>query len=196
MTVSFPAPNIGDGWMPAFGVAAAEDALGHDELIDWCIALLTGTANADRPAPSLRWLAGAAAGSDSNRDYWARKELEHWPRVWASRALRYVCNQRAAVAVFGGLDDREWRVREHCCAIAGLRELADAADRLAELTREDREAKPRVRLAAVRALALVGDHEYAQAIRRAVNTDPDPKVSEAAEQALHTASQRLDRQIG
>lgn len=192
MTVSFPTPNIGDGWMPAFGLAVADDVLGHEVLIDWCVSLLTEKAGgADRLTPSLRWLAGDAAGSDFNRNRWSREDLAYWPRVWAARGLRYVWDDRAAPAVITGLYDRAWRVREHCCAITGFRELADAADRLAELTDPDQEDNVRVRLAAVKALALVGEHEHAAAISRAV--DSEPKVSAAAKDALHVLAERLDR---
>ncbi len=181
--------------MPSSGVLAAEDSLGHDVLVDWCLALLTGAAGgADRKTPSLRWIGGPAAGTDCDRHHWARSDLNYWPRVWAARALRYAWDDRAAGPVIAGLDDDAWRVREHCCAVVGLRELADAADRLAELTDPDQEDAPRVRTAAVKALAQVGEFEHGDALQRAM-IDPDRKVRDAADAALERLAERIDRPL-
>lgn len=123
-----------DPWTPSAGVRAAEAALGRSVLIDWCLDLLTGRVpGADPTSPSLRWIGGDAAGTDLHRDHWARPDLDYWPRVWAARALRYVWEAVAEPAVIAGFDDPAWRVREHCCALAGSHQIADAADRLAAL---------------------------------------------------------------
>lgn len=195
MAGPFPTPNVGDGWTPAFGVLAAEQSLGHDELIDWCLSLLDGsTAGSDPATPSLRWIGGEAAGTDAARDYWAGDELGYWPRVWAARALRYVWDERAAAAVTAALADDAWRVREHAATVAGLREIADAAGRLAALADPDREQTPRVRVAAVRALALVGEYEQVPAVRQA-RSDPAAAVRETAERTLRDLAERLDRPL-
>lgn len=194
MAPGWPTPDLGDRWTPTSGVRAAERALGRTALVDWCVELLTGrVAGADPSTPSLRWIGGAAAGTDAHRDYWARPEMAYWPRVWAARALRYVWQPSCASAVVAGLDDAAWRVREHCCALAGAHEIADAADRLAALG-SDIEQTPRVRAAAVKALAAVGEYEHAAAIKVALD-DPEPAVREAAERALRLLADRLDRPL-
>lgn len=196
MAGTFPAPTIDDGWRPASGVMAAQDALGHDVLIDWCIALLRrDVEGADPRTPSLRWIGGRAAGSDAERRYWARDDLTYWPRAWAARALRYVWDDSAARPVIDALADDAWRVREHCCTVVRLRELADAAEKVATLTDPRREATLRVRLAAVRALAVVGEFEHADALRQAI-FDPEPRVSDAAGTAIRVLAERLDRNLG
>lgn len=194
MTSRWPVPLVDDDWTPATGVHAAAAALGRQTLIDWCIDVLTCSASgADPSTPSLRWIGGAAAGTDEHRDYWASPKVAYWPRVWAARALRYVWESDAEHAVLAGLRDEAWRVREHCCALAGAHEIADAADRLADLA-SDVDQTLRVRLAAITALAEVAEFEQTEAIRDAV-TDPAAAVREAAERALQRLSQRLDRPL-
>ncbi|MGI8417074.1 MAG: HEAT repeat domain-containing protein [Nakamurella sp.] len=194
MTSRWPVPLVDDDWTPATGVHAAAAALGRQTLIDWCIDVLTGSALGVDPAtPSLRWIGGAAAGTDEHRDYWAGPKVAYWPRVWAARALRYVWESDAEHAVLAGLRDEAWRVRERCCALAGTHEIADAAGRLAELTSEVDQTL-RVRLAAITALAEVAEFEQADAISRAV-TDPVPAMRQAAEQSLRRLSERLDRRL-
>lgn len=196
MARSFPTPTIDDGWTPAAGVMTARQELGHDVLIDWCVALLMREVEGSDPGtPSLRWIGGAAAGSDAERHHWARDDQAYWPRVWAARALRYAWSDSVARPVIDALADDSWRVREHCCAVVQMRELADAAEKLAALTDPHHEPTPRVRLAAVKALAVVGEFEHADALRQAT-FDPDPKVGDAAGAALRVLADRLDRPLG
>lgn len=186
-------PLVDVDWTPATGVHTAAAALGRTALLDWCIAVLTGrVVGADPSTPSLRWIGGAAAGTDEHRDYWARPTVAYWPRVWAARALRYEWEPDAERAVLAGLQDDAWRVREHCCALAGGHEIADAAATLAVLAATDQTL--RVRRAAITALAEVGEVEQADAIRDAL-TDLVPAVRQTAEQALRRMSERLDRQL-
>ena len=70
-------------------------------------------------------------------------------------------------------------------------ELGDAAEALVPLVSDD---VPRVRLAAVRALARVGEAEHAGPVRAAAQ-DPDRSVAAAAELALAQMSRRLDRDL-
>lgn len=78
-----------------------------------------------------------------------------------------------------------------CAKVCRRRGLAEAGDDLGSLVADE---VPRVRLAAVRALAGLGEGEHARMIRQAVN-DADPKVSDAAEVALDVMSERLDRDL-
>jgi hypothetical protein len=115
----------------------------------------------------------------------------YWSRVWGARGLRYVWDDRAAPAVLGGLADEEWRVAEMSVKVAGLRELGPAGDAAARLAAHDR---PRVRLAAVRTLAVVGDTEHVEAVV-AARDDPDEAVRRAAVRALGALDRRLDRRL-
>jgi hypothetical protein len=53
---------------------------------------------------------------------------------------------------------------------------------------------PRVRAAAVRALAVVVEAEHADAVRDCLD-DPEPSVRTAADRALRALSRRLDRPL-
>ena len=106
----------------------------------WCAELLAG---GSCDAASLRWIGGrhAVAAQDHLED--------HWPRVWAARALLYAWAPGAEPAVLAGLHDPAWRVREMCAKVARLRGLQRAEPILAHLL-DDRVL--RVRAAAEAAL--------------------------------------------
>ena len=70
-------------------------------------------------------------------------------------------------------------------------ELGSAADELAPRCVDE---VPRVRTAAVRALAVVGEAEQADAVRDCL-ADPEPDVARAAGSALRAMSRRLDRDL-
>ena len=76
--------------------------------------------------------------------------------------------------------------------VAARYELGDAAPVCAELAEAD--AVPRVRVACLRALAVVGEVEHAPAILSGLR-DVDPSVVRAAERALERMEERLDRPL-
>ncbi len=120
---------------------------------------------------------------------WLLKEPNpYWARVWAARALRYCWDDLAASAVLAGLHDQAWRVVEHCAVIAGDRELADATPTLVTLTEHP---VPRVRAAAVRAMANVAEREHVPVLLR-LTDDPERNVRVATEKALTAVRDRLD----
>lgn len=127
------------------------------------------------------WLAG---GKPPGHRYWAR--------VWACRALLYVWDDSAGPAVVAALDDDHWRVRELAAKVITQREVPDAADRLAGLITGD--GTPRVRAAACRALAAVGEGEHLPVLAGAAG-DPDRLIAVAAERALDRLRRRLDRDL-
>jgi HEAT repeat protein len=114
----------------------------------------------------------------------------YWPRVWACRALLYVWDDSAGPAVVAALNDDHWRVRELAGKVITKREVPDAADALMILVETD--PVPRVRAAACRGLAVVGEGEHLPALAEAID-DPERLVAAAAERALGRLQDRLDR---
>jgi HEAT repeat protein len=70
-------------------------------------------------------------------------------------------------------------------------ELGEAGDRLVPLLSDP---VPRVRVAAARALGVVGEAEHAPALREAT-ADDESQVSTRAQAALRSMSKRLDRDL-
>jgi len=152
----------------------------------WCADLLAGRAGFDDPAhPSIVWLGGPTAEAIIAK----RLKPDYWPRVWGARGLLYAWTPAAAPAVVAGLGDESWRVQEMSLKVVRLRELGEAAEVAAVLTADEIE---RVRKAAVRALARIGEAEHAEAIRDMLD---DPFVRYDAERALEEMRRRLDRPL-
>lgn len=147
-------------------------------------AEVLAAATPDEYPETVRFLGGSSgdavlAGSPSWQPYWTR--------VWAARGLLYVWDESAAPAVLEGLRDVHWRVAEMCLKVAARRELpaGDEAARLAS------HSLPRVRAAALRALAAGGDVEHVDVVREAVHDD-DEEVRRTAARALERMAARLD----
>ena len=177
---------------PGQYVASAVAAHGHQAVVRWCAGLLTGATAPDAPdAPPLCDLVGEPASWLLGLSAEARHQQAYWARTWGARALLYVWEPEAAPAVVAGLDDTHWRVREMSAKVARARELGEAGDALATLADDD---VRRVRLAAVRALAVVGEAEHAAALHAAA-ADTEPDVRRAAMAALTVLRRRLDREV-
>ncbi len=129
-----------------------------------------------------------ALGFRGEMEWLLREPNPYWARVWGARALRYCWDESVRGAVTDGLRDDAWRVVEHCAVIVADRELAEAAPTLAELTEHP---VPRVRVAAVRGLARVGEREDVAAVLRLVD-DPERIVRAAVERSLPVLAERLD----
>ena len=167
---------------------------GTDRVVRWCADLLAGRVTYDTPGlPPVTALGGPHAENMLGRDGFAQRGQDYWPRVWAARALLYAWAPVAVPAVLAGLADPAWRVRETAAKVVRAREVGEAADRLAGLVDD---GTPRVRVAAVRGLAVVGEAEHADAVREAAGADPDPAVRRAAGTALREMARRLDRPLG
>jgi HEAT repeat protein len=119
-------------------------------------------------------------------------DLVYWPRVWAARGLLHVYLPSAGPAVVGSLDDEAWRVREMCAKVVRAQEIGAAADALHRRTSDE---VPRVRVAALRGLARIGEAEDADVVQDCLD-DPEHDVAVAAERALREMSRRLDRDLG
>jgi HEAT repeat protein len=172
---------------PVERVAALVELAGADVVADWCVGLLRGGDWTDVDAPDLDWIGGPSSVAMVAKDL----DLGYWPRVWAARALLHAYRPQAEPAVVAGLSDESWRVREMCAKVVRAHEVGAAADGLAPLCADE---VPRVRAAAVRALAVVGEAEHADAVRDCLD-DPEPSVRTAAAGALRTLARRLDRPL-
>lgn len=171
---------------PVDWVGAACDALGVDAVVVWCVGLLDGRPVDDGPSLDLIGGPGAARLVASAETPGA---LDHWARVWAARALRYAWQDRADVhrAVVAALGDPAWRVRETTASLVRVHEVGAAAGALRDRLDDD---VPRVRVAAARALAVVGEHDDLEAL--AGTAEADPHVREVVDRARRQLAERLD----
>ena len=109
----------------------------------------------------------------------------YWPELWGTRALLYVWDDSAAVAVSAALTNQAWRVREMATRVAAARDLP-VAETLRALLTDD---VPRVRGAAARALGALGSQDDAELIKRLLK-DKEIDVRRAAGQGLEALSSR------
>jgi hypothetical protein len=163
---------------------------GENDVIDWCIALMTGQVSGDEAygpeVDRLRWIAPDLGG-------WTYVDPVnfYWIRVWAARAFLYVWRDDVVAALLVAAEDPAWRVREHVARITAQRELGQLVDALLPML--DHEL-PRVRAAAVRAIGSAGEFEHVEAVEE-LRDDPDHAVRAAVERALDRLERRLDREL-
>jgi HEAT repeats len=145
-------------------LAEAERDYGIHAVIDMCLALLDGHTDYDRLPLPLPYLGGAHAVNQLDRGTnLASRGQGHWPRIWAARALRHVWLPYAEPGVVAALSDPAWRVRETAAKIVTQRALTSATEALLpRLT----DGTPRVRVAAIRALGVVGEHRHVKLLTR------------------------------
>ncbi|WP_165063678.1 HEAT repeat domain-containing protein [Marisediminicola senii] len=143
---------------------------GNDEVVERAVALMAGANAGD---DFLLYAGGRHAQGVLD----GAPPL-YWPEAWGARVLLHVWNQSAAPAVIEGLENQAWRVREACAKVCVVREIHVAQKLLAMLTDE----VPRVRAAALRALAEVGTAEHIDAVGALVK-DPEKEVRRAAQQS-------------
>ena len=91
-------------------------------------------------------------------------------------------------AVVTGLGDEHWRPAEMCLKVVAAHDVAGAGDGAAALAGHD---LPRVRAAALRALAVAGDTEHVEAVQDRLD-DPDAAVRRTAARSLERLARRLD----
>ncbi len=172
---------------PLRRVAVLVALIGAEAVADSCAALLRGADPTDPSVPALAWFGGSSEVSRVAKGL----DLGDWPRVWAARGLLHCYRPVAAPAVVDGLADESWRVREMCAKVVRAHEIGSAAAALHRCCSDD---VTRVRVAAVRGLATVGESEDAKPIRDRLD-DEDPTVVAAAETALRDLSRRLDHDV-
>lgn len=160
--------------------------LGRERFTEVCVSLMLGADREDHLG-ALPLLTGHSwEAGEPVRDPTVWKD--HWLRTWGARGLLHVWDDAATEAVVAGLADEEWRPAEMCLKVAAAHEVAGTGDGAAALAGHE---LPRVRAAAMRALAVVGDTEHAEVVRTAQG-DPDPVVRRAAGRAWILLQQRLD----
>lgn len=162
------------------------DRLGGDQFTAVCVSLLGGAAREDH-VDVLPWLTGhdwSEGAPVRDADSWH----DYWLRTWGARGLLHVWDDTATEAVVAGLADEHWRPAEMCLNVVAAHEVAGAGDGAAALVGHD---LPRVRAAALRALAVVGDTEHVEVVRAYLD-DPDPLVRRSAARAEELLRSRLD----
>jgi dienelactone hydrolase len=181
---------------PAERAAAAAETLGAPEFARWCADVLSGAVDLTDTTAGVdadpRWLAARAWTGWGPPSTWHSRGLDYWPRVWAARSLFHQWHPVAEQAILAGLRDEHWRVREMSAKVAAKQELGSAADLCADLAADDQTA--RVRVAALRAIGVVGEAEHAWAVQSALADDERPVVA-AAQAAQQRMERRLDRPL-
>jgi hypothetical protein len=167
-------------------ITELSERLGPDEFTARCTALLGG-APREEHLDVLPWLTGHDwSEGEAVRD--AASWKDHWLRTWGARGLLHVWDDRASDTVVAGLADQEWRPAEMCLKVVAAHDVAGAGDGAALLADHP---LPRVRAAAARALAAVGDTEHVDVVTDLLD-DPDASVRRAAARALERMRERLD----
>lgn len=115
----------------------------------------------------------------------------YWPELWGARTLLHVWDESAAPYVVVGLSNQAWRVREMCARVVLLREL-QVAPKLTRLTTDE---NPRVRAAALNALAAQGTAENLPTIEQRLR-DPEKAVRQAAQKARDVLRERISQPGG
>jgi len=180
-----PRPEPGDRPI-AVRIGELDDLVGRDRLVEVCCDLLGG---ADRTSyvPELRYLTGHDwEPGDPILDPTVWKD--YWVRTWGARGLLHRWSDRATDAVVAGLGDEHHRPAEMCLKVSARYDVAGTAPGAAALTVHD---LPRVRAAAARALAVVGDTEHAEVVV-AMLDDPEESVRVQAARAYERMATRLD----
>lgn len=167
---------------PADRIAAAVKFYGEDDVVERASALLSGANAGD---DFLLYVGGEHAQGILHG-----APALYWPELWGARTLMYVWNDSARIAIRAGLKNQAWRVREMSAKVVLHRELPLASSVAPLLT----DGVGRVRVAAARALAEIGDFEHGAGIKQLLK-DPDIDVRHPAGEALTRLSKRLDRKI-
>jgi hypothetical protein len=135
------------GVTPRQSIEAESARRGTHSVIAGCCALLRGD-DADGT------LILALGGPPARRvlDGGPRADQRYWLRVWGARGLLWVWDDSALDAVLVALRDPAWRVREMATKVVARHHLGDSLPVVAELRNDP---VPRVRVAAIRALAIL-----------------------------------------
>jgi HEAT repeats len=180
-------PRPSDGDRPiGLRIRELDELIGRARFVEVCCDLLAG---ADRTSyvPELRYLTGHTWDPGDpvlDESVWK----DYWVRTWGARGLLHCWSDTASDVVVAGLADRHYRPAEMCLKVSARYDVAGAGPGASALTTHD---LPRVRAAAARALAVVGDTEHVAALEALVDDD-DETVRSAAARAHAAMARRLD----
>lgn len=160
--------------------------LGVPAFVAVCTDLMSG-ADRNTYVEELRSLTGHAWNPGDNV-FDPQSWPDYWVRTWGARGLLHVWDDSATEAVLGGLSDEHWRPAEMCLKVTARHEVADAGDLVVGWVGHE---LPRVRLQALRALAVVGDTGHVEVVRSAT-LDLRPEVRRQALLTLDRMEIRLD----
>ena len=176
-----PGPRVADL------IAELATDLGTARFTSVCVELLAG-APRELYVDELRSLSGHAwRPGDPVFDpvRWG----DFWVRSWGARGLLHVWHDSATAAIVRGLDDEHYRPAEMCLKVVASHDVAGTGDRAAALASHE---LARVRVQAMRALAVVGDTEHLEVVNSAAD-DPDADVRRHAGRARLALESRLGR---
>jgi hypothetical protein len=159
-------------------LAAAVKHYGETDVVDRAVALLGG---ANVGEEFLLYVGGEHA-----QGLLDGAPALYWPELWGARALLHVWRPNAQSAVQHGLGNQAWRVREMCARVT-LERALELADDIRNLLIDE---VPRVRIAALRALAEIGAATDTEAMVARLQ-DPDREVRRAAQQSRDALAERL-----
>ena len=152
-------------------LAAAVERFGEPTVVLRSLSLIAGNNEGDE---FLLYV-----GGDHARGILNGAPPLYWPELWGTRALLYVWDDSAALAVTAALENQAWRVREMATRVAATRALP-VIEQLTTLLTDD---VPRVRAAAARALGALGGAEQIDSIRPLLK-DGEIDVRRGAQQAI------------
>jgi len=158
--------------VPAF-VAVCTDLMGGAEREQYAEELRSLTGHDWRPGDAV-----------FDRSVWH----DYWVRTWGARGLLHVWDDSASGAVVAGLADEHWRPAEMCLKVVARHDVAGAGDAAATLLGHE---LPRVRVQALRALAVAGDTEHVAPVRVRLEDEVE-QVRRQAGRALSAMARRLD----
>lgn len=163
---------------------------GRHAVIDTALTLLAGELDYDTLPVPLLYLGGVHALALTERGFVVERAQDFWPRTWGARTLLHVWEPYVVPDLLRGFTDPHWRVREMTAKVAVSRRVEEAADLLLVCLADD---VPRVRVAAMRAAAIVGGEDHLERI--ASLPSPDRRVGVARSTALRELAWRLDRPV-
>lgn len=158
-------------------VGDAVAAYGIHTVIDTCLALIEGHEDYDLLAMPLTYLGGVAALRQLDRGDLSVRGQAHWPRTWGVRGLMHAWMPYASSGVVTALDDPHWRVRESAAKVADRHAIAEADEALLPMLTD---ADSRVRVAAMRAVAHLGDDRHLAVLNTVASDDRAVQVARNA----------------
>jgi len=164
---------------------------GLTAVVDACLEVLDTGLPVDGEV-ALVLFADPSAKRELVRTTPPKVDQSYWWPTWALRTMLHLdpgtLGTDAERAVVDSLGYWHWRPREMAAKVVVAHEIGRAADALAGLLADE---TPRVRVAALRGLAVVGEHEHLDDVVDALD-DPEPTVAAQAERTEAALRRRLD----